>query len=414
MIGVSSSSQSFRALGRYLVAGRTGQEEGRIAWSTSRNLPTDDPELAAKIMRASAAENVRVSQPVYHLALSFDRNDLVDRAAMERVADRVLKALKLDGHQALIVAHGDRLHPHVHLLVNRVHPETGKVWDRWQDYPVIQRVLREEEAALGLRAVESSVAPDRRIGEGKHQAIHADFDKLERVAELGRKRYEVEMDIAGSHARLAQVDAVARSYESAQARLDAALTQIYRDPSAAKSNLVDAAVQAGDAEALARLRVSPERFGALNTTTDTRGWGHVGASDEQARGVAARSVGIADEFLKARRELSALGMPVQVPPQNVLAIAVPVNRAGLDISSIRERIEAAGRASTEKLHEIRLSERALPSRGVLEARLGQALRRLTPWEFERFRMTLSGERLTLSYNLRRMARDAVLGRDEPR
>src|SRR5438270_5818438 len=80
MIGVSSSSRSFKSLGRYLVVGRSGDEQGRVAWSTGRNLPTDDPELAAKIMRATAAQNVRTEQPVYHLALSFDPHDAVDRA----------------------------------------------------------------------------------------------------------------------------------------------------------------------------------------------------------------------------------------------------------------------------------------------------------------------------------------------
>jgi hypothetical protein len=136
-----------------LVHGRTGLEEGRIGWASARNLPTDDPELAATLMRATAAQNVRVEKPVYHLALAFDPDDPVDRATMERVADRVLARLGLEEHQALIVAHRDREHPHLHILVNRVHPETGKVWDRWQDMPTIQQVLREEERALGLREV---------------------------------------------------------------------------------------------------------------------------------------------------------------------------------------------------------------------------------------------------------------------
>ncbi len=153
MIAVSSSGTGFRALATYLVHGRTGLEEGRICWASARNLPTDDPELAATLMRATAAQNVRVEKPVYHLALAFDPGDRVDQATMERVADRVLARLGLEEHQALIVSHRDREHPHLHILVNRVHPETGKVWDRWQEMSAIQQVLREEERALGLREV---------------------------------------------------------------------------------------------------------------------------------------------------------------------------------------------------------------------------------------------------------------------
>lgn len=169
MIAVSSSGTGFRALAAYLVRGRTGLEEGRIGWASPRNLPTADPELAATLMRATAAQNVRVEKPVYHLGLAFDPGDPVDRAAMERVADRVLGALGLSEHQALIVAHQDRAHPHVHVLVNRVHPETGRVWDRWQDMPAIQAVLRAEERALGLRVVPG----------------HLHAAEVERGAELG-------------------------------------------------------------------------------------------------------------------------------------------------------------------------------------------------------------------------------------
>jgi Relaxase/Mobilisation nuclease domain len=153
MIGVSSKGRSFSALAAYLAAGRSGEDRDRVAWSAARNVPTNDPELAAKIMRATAEQSVRVKQPVYHLVLSFDPADQVDRATMERVADRMLERLGLQDHQAVIVAHRDREHRHVHVLVNRVHPETGRVWDRSFDYRAVQEILREEERALGLRRV---------------------------------------------------------------------------------------------------------------------------------------------------------------------------------------------------------------------------------------------------------------------
>ena len=45
---------------------------------------------------------------------------------MSRTAGESLKELDLDRHQALIVAHGDCEHAHVHVIVNRVDPESGK------------------------------------------------------------------------------------------------------------------------------------------------------------------------------------------------------------------------------------------------------------------------------------------------
>ncbi len=55
MIGVSSSGRTFHGLAKYLEAGRSGREHDRVAWASARNLPTEEPELAAKIMRATAA-----------------------------------------------------------------------------------------------------------------------------------------------------------------------------------------------------------------------------------------------------------------------------------------------------------------------------------------------------------------------
>lgn len=145
--------RGFAGLARYLEIGREGDSPDRVAWIEARNLPTRDPHTASLIMRATAAQSARVERPVYHIALSFDPDDGVDRATMIRVADRLLNDLGIREHQSLIVAHGDRQHPHVHLMINRVHPETFRAWDPKHDYARIERSLREQERELTLRAV---------------------------------------------------------------------------------------------------------------------------------------------------------------------------------------------------------------------------------------------------------------------
>ena len=153
MIATTSSGPRFAALARYLLHGRSGVEPERVAWTASRNLGTDNPELAAALMQATANQNVRVERPVYHLTINFAPDDPVTPEQMRAAADRVLVDLGLAEHQALLVAHQDRAHPHVHVMVNRVHPETGRAWERWQDRPQIEHALRELERELGLRQV---------------------------------------------------------------------------------------------------------------------------------------------------------------------------------------------------------------------------------------------------------------------
>jgi hypothetical protein len=180
VIATTSSGRRFAALARYLLHGRSGEESERVAWTAGRHLGLDDPELAAVLMQATADQNVRVEAPVYHLTLSFDPQDAVTQAQMEAAVDRVLADLGLTDHQALLVAHQDRAHPHVHVMVNRVHPETATAWERWQDRPRIEHTLRELERELGLREVrgrlyqlEGQELPERALltsGE-HHQAL---------------------------------------------------------------------------------------------------------------------------------------------------------------------------------------------------------------------------------------------------
>ena len=431
MIAVSSSSRSFAALGRYLVTGRDKVEQGRVAWASARNLPTDDPELAAKIMRATASQNVRVSQPVYHLALSFDPRDTVSRADMERVADHVLAELKLREHQAIIVAHADRDHPHMHVLVNRVHPQTGLVWDRWQDYPTIQRALREEERSLGVRTVASSVnraaereaeglpasknaaresseaSPSMRRRERNEEALPAtlrlEFEKHERVSELLQQRYAAERDVAAAGARRDRIEMALQRADRSEAAFEQALDKAYRDPVAAKTSFLAVAEQTGEREAARRMRDTPEAFGELATAGHRRGlFGHVDRGGN-ARAALGEAAAHGAELVGARREAAGV---VDLRPNGSPGLTqVPVAGA-------REMAGSAFVAARQHLERLREAERPLPSREHVELRLAQQLRRLSPPEFEKLRSSLSPARLSLAHKLRRVARDAVLGREE--
>lgn len=65
----------------------------------------------------------------------------------------------LEEHEAIVVAHKDRSHPHLHFVVNRVHPERATLWRKWWDYPRLERSLRAQEVELGLRVVPGRHAP---------------------------------------------------------------------------------------------------------------------------------------------------------------------------------------------------------------------------------------------------------------
>jgi hypothetical protein len=114
----------------------------RVAWTATRNCAHDEPELAFAEMIATAESHQQLKQaagerlsgrpleqPVMTISLSWHPSEKPDRAEIERAADSYLRHMGLDQHQAVYLAHNDTEHAHVHIIVNRVHPERGKVHD---------------------------------------------------------------------------------------------------------------------------------------------------------------------------------------------------------------------------------------------------------------------------------------------
>jgi hypothetical protein len=65
------------------------------------------------------------TKPVMHYSLSWANTESPSLEHMKETALASLKALGLEGHQAVIAAHGDKQHLHVHIVVNTIHPQTG-------------------------------------------------------------------------------------------------------------------------------------------------------------------------------------------------------------------------------------------------------------------------------------------------
>ena len=64
--------------------------------------------------------------PALHLTLSWHAGDHPTPEHMKETALSALKAIGLEDHQVLMAAHEDKNHLHVHMVINTVHPETGR------------------------------------------------------------------------------------------------------------------------------------------------------------------------------------------------------------------------------------------------------------------------------------------------
>ena len=135
MISNADTGMGFKGCKEYLLHGHLDDmNPDRVDWIESRNLATYDPDIAVPIMRATANLSTRCKKPLYHMSISWPPNYHPAQDEMSMVADDTLEHLGLSDHQVLIIAHNDTDHAHMHLMINRVHPDTGKAWSDSWDY----------------------------------------------------------------------------------------------------------------------------------------------------------------------------------------------------------------------------------------------------------------------------------------
>lgn len=138
-----AKGKSFKGAAAYLLHDKDRATSAeRVAWTEVRNLATDNPQSAWKVMAATAMKQGELkekagikntgrksSDSVLHFSLSWhpDEKSTLTREEMMRAAIGALGVLDASDRQALIICHNDEKQPHVHLLVNRVSAIDGKM-----------------------------------------------------------------------------------------------------------------------------------------------------------------------------------------------------------------------------------------------------------------------------------------------
>jgi hypothetical protein len=137
IVKIQKAGSSFKGLANYLT-----EQKERVAWTHSLSCANDDVLSAVHEMYSTFSQadllkeqaGVRaggsiVDKPVKHISLNWHPDEQPTRDEMIAAAEAFLNYMGWEEHQALLVAHNDKAHMHVHIELNRVHPETGKVLD---------------------------------------------------------------------------------------------------------------------------------------------------------------------------------------------------------------------------------------------------------------------------------------------
>lgn len=136
---IHNRGTNFKAALNYVLHDPQKETAERVDWAFSVNCGTVEPSDAWRPMydtwdRRNALKRENGADlrgrdnkaPVMHYTLSWAPDDKPSKQQMMDAALKSLKALGLEGHQAVIAAHNDKDHLHVHIIVNTVNPMTGK------------------------------------------------------------------------------------------------------------------------------------------------------------------------------------------------------------------------------------------------------------------------------------------------
>ena len=182
----SSSHKGFRQLARY-IRGRSA--DPRATWFLAANLSgvtrPEDLELACSLVEAVQAQNTRAGRDrTYHLVISLHPEDRgLEAKELRRVVESLVDTLGFSDHQYIAARHNDKDHEHVHVAINKIHPEAFRIHSPAWDHRKLFTVARILEVELGLTPLQSRVRDREKVPQraADHEA-HRGIDSFARWA----------------------------------------------------------------------------------------------------------------------------------------------------------------------------------------------------------------------------------------
>jgi len=178
---VVGTATSLKDAQNYYLHDKNGASSAdRVLFTHTENLPTNDPFLGFAVMEETAVRQSelkaaagvssrgrKLEKPLYIYSLSWAADETPDQEHMIAAAMETLKLLGLDKHDAILAAHGDEPHPHIHIIANRVHPETGVAAKLSKDFLKLSKWAEAYEKKHGKIRCEMRVQNNERRAKGE-------------------------------------------------------------------------------------------------------------------------------------------------------------------------------------------------------------------------------------------------------
>lgn len=259
---VKSKAKHVRDLTDYIRDPAKTNPHEKVGYTGARGFLCDDHVGQQSEMIALAMDAPRSANPINHYILSWREGEYPTAAQVEQAVEILLAELGLDEHQTLYALHQDTDNMHLHVAVNRVHPDTLKVIkpNKGFDKEAGHRAIAKIEAAQGWSSEQNARYKVDANGEAIREAsgsLRAPSQKRRdmevRTGEQSAERIAIES--------AAPIIRAAASWTELHAGLQAQGFRYERKGSGAIIWIGDVAVKASSADRGATLAALQKRLG---------------------------------------------------------------------------------------------------------------------------------------------------------
>ena len=121
----TDSKSSMGTLVRYVLREDNQAANDSLEYQRVTNCSFDNPLLAVKEIEATQSQNTRSkSDKTYHLVVSFRAGERPEDGVLSDIEHELCKSIGYEEHQRISVLHTDTDNAHLHIAINKVHPET--------------------------------------------------------------------------------------------------------------------------------------------------------------------------------------------------------------------------------------------------------------------------------------------------
>jgi Relaxase/Mobilisation nuclease domain len=117
------------------------KDKNKIDYYGGRGFLCDDLNSWKAEMTALASDASKCTNPITHWVMSWQEHERPTRDQLEESIDILLEELGMTDNQVIYAAHQDTDNYHVHVMINRVHPDTLKAPNNFRDVELAHKAV---------------------------------------------------------------------------------------------------------------------------------------------------------------------------------------------------------------------------------------------------------------------------------